>query len=339
MVIIMELKKYKNRNKRNLYALIAIGLFLITIGSYLFYKSYALYEEVKNFDVINGIVEEPGDIYFAYYIDNEISRNIPLSNSGYTLNEEKSSCTNDVTISWNQQDWIANLDFSSYKKSDNSRVKCTLYFSKLKYDETTLYDLSGNHYDGTFQNGAKVISDTEGKKAIYFDGIDDFVKIKEIPNIFEWNKGITVEFEATWYAFNSWSRIFDFSHDNSTNNDVVFVSNQDAINTLVLGGRTGGVYIATNSDFSDSIEQNIREKIKMTRTKINDSSNECQTILEKNGLLDSRTFTTLCVTNINYKDNYLGKSVWEYDGYFNGLIYNLKIIDANGKIIIWYDVN
>ena len=335
----MKLKKFSYGGKRkSLFFITIISIVLILSVIYLF-QSFAYYEENKSFDVINGTVANPGDLYFAFYVDDVISKNMPSIDSGYLLNEEKSSCTNDVTISWNQQDWIANLDFSSYKKSDNSRVKCTLYFSNIKYDETTLYDLSGNHYDGTFQNGAKVISDTEGKKAIYFDGIDDFVKIKEIPNIFEWNKGITVEFEATWYAFNSWSRIFDFSHDNSTNNDVVFVSNQDAINTLVLGGRTGGVYIATNSDFSDSIEQNIREKIKMTRTKINDSSNECQTILEKNGLLDSRTFTTLCVTNINYKDNYLGKSVWEYDGYFNGLIYNLKIIDANGKIIIWYDVN
>ena len=46
-----------------------------------------------------------------------------------------------------------------------------------------------------------------------------------------------------------------------------------------------------------------------------------------------------CSGNTTYTNNYLGKSVWEYDGYFNGLIYNLKIIDANGKIIIWYDVN
>ena len=79
MVKIMELKKYKDNNyKRKSYVILVIGFFLLSISSYLFYKSYALYEERKDFDVINGTVEDPGDIYFAYYIDGVISRNMPL---------------------------------------------------------------------------------------------------------------------------------------------------------------------------------------------------------------------------------------------------------------------
>ena len=69
----MELKKYIDKNKIKSYILIIIGFFLISFGSYLFYQSYALYEEAKEFNVINGNVEDPGDIYFAYYIDGEIS--------------------------------------------------------------------------------------------------------------------------------------------------------------------------------------------------------------------------------------------------------------------------
>ena len=56
MVKIMELKKYKNRNKRKPYVLIIIGFLLISISTYLFYESYALYEEAKDFDIINGNV-------------------------------------------------------------------------------------------------------------------------------------------------------------------------------------------------------------------------------------------------------------------------------------------
>ena len=101
MVKIMELKKYKDNNyKRKSYVILVIGFLLLSISSYLFYKSYAFYEERKNFDVINGIVEDPGDIYFAYYIDGVISRNIPVQNTGYTLDETKSNCNNGVVPIW-----------------------------------------------------------------------------------------------------------------------------------------------------------------------------------------------------------------------------------------------
>ena len=97
----MELKKYKDNNyKRKSYVILVIGFLLLSISSYLFYKSYAFYEERKNFDVINGIVEDPGDIYFAYYIDGVISRNIPVQNTGYTLDETKSNCNNGVIPTW-----------------------------------------------------------------------------------------------------------------------------------------------------------------------------------------------------------------------------------------------
>lgn len=339
MVIIMELKKYKNRNKRNLYVLITIGFLLLTIGSYLFYQSYALYEEEKNFNIINGTVEDPGDIYFAYYVDDKITTSVPLKDDGYYL-EEKSSCTNDVTISWNQQDWIANLDFGSYNKENNSRVKCTLYFSNIKYDETTLYDLSGNHYNGTFQNGAKVISDTEGEKAIYFDGTDDFVDIKDIPNIYDWNSGFTVEFEATWYAFNYVSRIFDFSNNNN-NEYVIFLANSLSTSDISMGGRNGKDDTShyTDTVFKNKISLSQKQNFMFKRIKNNYENDLCTTFLIKNNTYEDRVENKNCSGNTAYTNNYLGKSAWKQDGYFNGLIYNLKITDANGKVIVWYDVN
>ena len=85
----MKLEKYKesHRKRKIIYSL--VGLILLSLGIFLFYQSYAFYEEKKNFDVINGTVEDPGDIYFAYYIDGIISRNMPLQNTGYTLDETK----------------------------------------------------------------------------------------------------------------------------------------------------------------------------------------------------------------------------------------------------------
>ncbi len=338
MVVIMELKKYKNNNTRKSYVLIAISFLLISISTYLFYKSYALYEENKNFNVINGTVEDPGDIYFAYYVDNVISTSVPSKTSGYYLTE-KSSCTDGVTVSWNLEDWIANLDFSSYKKADNSRVKCTLYFSSVKYDDSTIYDLSGNHYDGTFQNGAKIVTDSSGQKAISFDGIDDYVDIKDIPNIYDWNNGYTVFFEVIWYSFNDWSRIFDFS--SNKNENVILFANAETTNNVTSGGRNGkdDSDHVVDATFKNKLILSKKQSIKLKRIKTDFSSNLCDVVLFMNDQFNEAIESAPCNSNSDYINNYLGKSAWARDSYFHGLIYNFKIIDAQNNIVVWYDLN
>ena len=138
MVVIMELKKYKNKNRRKPYVLIIIGFLLISISTYLFYQSYALYEENRNFDIINGTVEDPGDIYFAYYVNDKISRELPKPSSGYTLDETKSNCNNNVNISWNHASWEANINYQNYNSTSNTRTKCILYFEKTNYFKSVL---------------------------------------------------------------------------------------------------------------------------------------------------------------------------------------------------------
>ena len=43
--------------------------------------------------------------------------------------------------------------------------------------------------------------------------------------------------------------------------------------------------------------------------------------------------------NINRTENFLGKSNWIADGYFNGYIYYFKISDKNNNPILLYDLN
>ena len=64
-------------------AIINIVILLIA-GMYL-YNTFAVFSEEKHFNVINGEVTDPGDIYFAYYVDGEITRNMPKQNTGYKL--------------------------------------------------------------------------------------------------------------------------------------------------------------------------------------------------------------------------------------------------------------
>ena len=155
MVKIMELKNYKNNTKRKSYIILVIVFLLISIGSYLFYKSYAFYEEAKDFNVINGVVEDPGDIYFAYYIDGEISREMPKQNTGYTLDIEKSNCNNGVIPTWDNAGWKFIGDYHNYNGVDNTRTKCTLYFNKTsKAVSTALGNIEVNTYTPDFTKSA-----------------------------------------------------------------------------------------------------------------------------------------------------------------------------------------
>jgi len=102
------------------------------------YQSYALFEAKENFNVISGSIENPGDLYFVYYIDNEISLEMPKKGSGYTL-DEKSNCSNGVKVSWDYENWIARLDYSNYKINNKSKTRCNFYFKeKDEYSEPIL---------------------------------------------------------------------------------------------------------------------------------------------------------------------------------------------------------
>ena len=174
MVKIMELKKYKDNNyKRKSYVILVIGFLLLSVSSYLFYKSYALYEEKKDFDVINGTVEDPGDIYFAYYIDGVISRNMPLQNTGYTLDTAKSNCNNGVVPTWDNAGWKFIGDYHNYSATTNTRTKCTLYFNKTaKTAKTALGNIEVNTYTPDFTKSACDDSTCESHEKGIFETTD-----------------------------------------------------------------------------------------------------------------------------------------------------------------------
>uniref|UniRef100_UPI003FF069C0 hypothetical protein n=1 Tax=Candidatus Ventrenecus sp. TaxID=3085654 RepID=UPI003FF069C0 len=180
----MKLEKYKesHRKRKIIYSL--VGLILLGLGIFLFYQSYAFYEERKNFDVINGTVEDPGDIYFAYYIDGVISRNMPIQNTGYTLDETKSNCNNNVSVKWDNASWEAKVNYKNYSATTNTRTKCTLYFNKTaKTVKTALGNIEVNSYtpdftksacdDSTCESHEKGIyetTDTDGNPTYYYRG-------------------------------------------------------------------------------------------------------------------------------------------------------------------------
>ncbi len=127
----MKLERFKEKNnKKRSIIVFTICCILLIVGVF-FYQSFALFETRENFNFVEGNVEDPGDLYFAYYIDDVLTYDMPSKDSGYTMSS-KSNCTNGVTITWDDERWGAFVDYTNYTKGNNSRVKCNLYFEEKK---------------------------------------------------------------------------------------------------------------------------------------------------------------------------------------------------------------
>ncbi len=169
----MKLEGFKENTKKKIIVISFAVLCLILIAGVYLYTSYAFYEETKNFNVINGSVEDPGDLYFAYYVDGKISRTMPSRNTGYTLDTTNSSCDNGVTVDWDYSKWKANIYYENYSATDKTRTKCILYFNKTaKTVSTALGNIEVNSYTPDLTKSACDTSSCESHEKGIFSTTD-----------------------------------------------------------------------------------------------------------------------------------------------------------------------
>ncbi|HIR74879.1 TPA: hypothetical protein IAB95_05225, partial [Candidatus Ventrenecus avicola] len=169
----MKLEKFKEKDTKKRFIVIFTVCCILLLAGVFLYTSFAVFTEDKNFNVINGTYQDPGDIYFAYYVDGQITRNLPTQDSGYMLDEESSNCTNGVIPSWDYSKWRFIGDYSGYTTTDYSRTKCNLYFTKTKTVSTVLGDLDVYTYTPDFTKSACDDATCESHEKGIFETTDD----------------------------------------------------------------------------------------------------------------------------------------------------------------------
>ncbi len=169
----MRLKKFKERNSKKKVIIIFTVCCLLLLAGVFLYTSYAVFTEEKKFNVINGTYQDPGDIYFAYYVDGQITRELPKQNTGYIFDEEKSSCTNGVVPIFDHSTWRFTADYSGYDATDYTRTKCNLYFTKTKTVNTVLGNLEVYTYTPDFTKSACDDATCESHEKGIFETMDD----------------------------------------------------------------------------------------------------------------------------------------------------------------------
>ena len=128
----MKLKKFKQRDPKKIGITIFTVVCVLLVAGVFFYTSFASFQTQEEFNIIKGTVQDLGDVYFAYYLDDEITLNAPEKNSQYVFDQANSSCTNGASVEWNYERWgplVTNLS--------TTRTKCYLKF-KTQYSETIL---------------------------------------------------------------------------------------------------------------------------------------------------------------------------------------------------------
>src|SRR5574344_1529287 len=158
IVSVMKLEAFHEQDNKKKFIIIFTILCVFLVCGVFLYKAFALYQVVTNKNIIEGTVQDPGDLYFAFYKDNVISSTMPTKTDGYVFDSAKSSCTNSATITWDATNWaptITNLT--------TSRTKCTLYFVKPGAQKIIDLKTAGDttlEYDGTTDNNLRYIGAT-----------------------------------------------------------------------------------------------------------------------------------------------------------------------------------
>jgi len=221
--------------------------------------------------------------------------------SGILVNDVSGNDNSGTLYNMDDSNWMAGYSFP-----ESSDLMAQYLF------DGNANDISGNGHHGTVY-GATLTDDRNGNtnSAYYFDGINDYIDLGD------WENGgaTSITFWAKWDAFTNYSRIVDLANGPSSNN--IIVSNYQTAGKFffqIYGSTTGGVnssgYIITRNQW-DFYCATVDETGVMK--------------IYKNGVLQNENASGTVPAKIVRTKQYVGRSNFSQDGYFNGTIDDLRI--------------
>ena len=74
----MKLKKFKQKDNKRIWIIVFTIMCILLVSGVILYRTFAIFEVKKNQNIIKGTVQDPGNLYFAFFKDNEIQKDIPM---------------------------------------------------------------------------------------------------------------------------------------------------------------------------------------------------------------------------------------------------------------------
>ena len=156
------------------------------IGYY--YKTFANFQVNKDFNIINGNVGNPGDVYLVYHVGDTVTNVFPSKSEGYAVDLNRSICSNGVSLEWNQATYKLSMDYSNYSSDYSDKTRCDLYFKDYVAEPELATGMVPIYYDGTTMKVADTSSEWynyknhEWANAVLVDTSNSTIKNKYFNN-------------------------------------------------------------------------------------------------------------------------------------------------------------
>ncbi len=165
----MKLEKFKKNKKLKRSFVVAILVVTLGIGGIGLFKTFAWYQTEKEYNVINGAVQNFNyDVKLAVNVNGKEQTNLPKDD--YDVNNPDASktyykvdvtCTNDVQGEWDYNAWNLKLTNLDNKENGTNGTKC-----KLAFNNTAGNGMSSTERDNIIKQGVQIRRNTYRGKDI-----------------------------------------------------------------------------------------------------------------------------------------------------------------------------
>lgn len=187
-------------------------------------------------------------------------------------------------------------------------------FSHINNNQITDY---ASGIDGTVNGSCTIVTDTTMGNCIQFDGSTGFISLGDLN--FDFSNGLTLTAWVYYDAFNDYSRILDFGCGSPSNN-IVFYNNQTTDEVRFAN------YVGTSEtrlDGSCNATKGEWQHIAVTVTPAG-----LATLYLDGTAAGTNTNSAFLPANVARTSNYIGKSNWAGNGFFQGKMAWLSMFNS-----------
>ncbi|MBR1679319.1 MAG: hypothetical protein IJ704_01580 [Bacilli bacterium] len=121
----MKLESFKEDNKKRKGILIFTVASILLLAGVFFYTSFAVYEDIKMFNIISGTIPDIGEALYVYHLEDGTITTQASKVVGMVLKEEGSTCTYGVVPKWQNNQIV--LDKTNATNNSSQKIRCDLF--------------------------------------------------------------------------------------------------------------------------------------------------------------------------------------------------------------------
>ncbi|MBR1817799.1 MAG: hypothetical protein IJ772_03015 [Bacilli bacterium] len=121
----MKLERFHEDNKKRKRILIFTVASILLLAGVFFYTSFAVYEDIKTFNIISGTIPDIGEVLYVYHLEDGTITTQASKVVGLFLKEESSTCTYGVVPKWQNSQIV--LDKTNATNTSSQKIRCDLH--------------------------------------------------------------------------------------------------------------------------------------------------------------------------------------------------------------------